>query len=525
MRFRRSRQRLNTLFPPSPNRAAETGAVLFYGLAALLVFAPLYWGGNRLLPLLLMELAALALLAGLARQPPVDWQPLSRPARIFLTLLFLLPLAQLLPVPMTVWASLPGRAFYAEALRLVGDGGASLDWRAISLIPAATEATWLALLPPLAVFLVAIHLSGPRVLVLALVFLGIATGEALLGLIQYGDGPNSLFRFGNTLMGDAASGTYTNRNHLAGLLEMALPVALALLAATVGHGMPPYSSRGRGRRKRTFRRWLARFSVARINQATLFGAMALAILLGLIFTRSRAGVSLAMLAILLCTTLFSARLGGRNAYGLMGTFTAIGIGLASLIGLAPIWSRFAYADPFEEGRWKVFDATVQAIGEFFPLGSGAGTFVDVLRRFHPAEFPGVTINRAHNDYLEWLLEFGLPAALLIAAWLIFYFRQWGRVWTRGDWTPFRFVQAGAGIGLLLMMLHTLVDFNLRIPANAVFAALLAAAFFHRWPDQEEERQTRHRRRKSANGGDREDKPSPPPSYPVPPENQINPFSL
>lgn len=513
------------MFASPANRAAETGAVLFYGLAALLVFAPLYWGGNRPLPLLFMELAALTLLVGLVGRLPVDWQPLSRPARIFLTLLFLLPLAQLLLAPMTVWASLPGRAFYAGALRLVGDGGAGLDWRAMSLIPAATEAAWLALLPPLAVFLVAIHLSGPRVLVLALVFLGIATGEALLGLIQYGDGPNSLFRFGNTLMGDAASGTYTNRNHLAGLLEMALPVALALLAATVGHGMPPYSSRGRGGRKRTFRQWLARFSVARINQATLFGAVALAILLGLIFTRSRAGVSLAMLAILLCTALFATRLGGRNAYGLMGTFTAVGIGLASLIGLAPIWSRFAYSDPIEDGRWKIFDATVQAIGEFFPLGSGAGTFVDVLRRFHPVDFPGVTINRAHNDYLEWLLEFGLLAALLIAAWLVFYFRQWGRVWTRGDWTPFRFVQAGAGIGLLLMMLHTLVDFNLRIPANAVFAALLAAAFFHRWPDQEEERQTRRRRRKSANGGDREDKPSPPPSHPVPPENQINPFSL
>ena len=47
------------------NCAAESGAVLFYGLAALLVFAPLYWGGNRPLPLLVMELAALALLVGL----------------------------------------------------------------------------------------------------------------------------------------------------------------------------------------------------------------------------------------------------------------------------------------------------------------------------------------------------------------------------------------------------------------------------------------------------------------------------
>ena len=70
----------------------------------------------------------------------------------------------------------------------------------------------------------------------------------------------------------------------------------------------------------------------------------------------------AMLGILLCTLMFSHRLGGRNVYGLMGTFTAVGVGLASLIGLAPVWTRFTLEDPLADGRWKVFDATVQAIG-------------------------------------------------------------------------------------------------------------------------------------------------------------------
>jgi O-antigen ligase len=144
-----------------------------------------------------------------------------------------------------------------------------------------------------------------------------------------------------------------------------------------------------------------------------------------------------------------------------------------------------------------------------------------MRRFHPADFPGVTINRAHNDYLEWLLEFGLIAGLLIAIWLILYFRQWGRVWKRGDWVPFRFAQAGAGIALLLLMLHTLVDFNLRIPANAVFAALLAAVFFHRAP---EERRSARRRQEPSGDANGAGKPVPPPSYAVPPENQTNPFA-
>ena len=506
--------------PAALNRATH-GAVLFYGLTGLLIFAPLYWGSNRPLPLLVMELAALALLVGVAGRAPTEGRALSWPLRTFLILLFLVPLAQLAPVPLTLWAGLPGRAFYAEALDLADTDRLGWSWRLISLIPAVTEAAWLALLPPLAVFVAVSRLNGPQVLKLVWVFLGIATGEALLGLMQYGSGAAGLLRFGMT--GNSASGTYANRNHLAGLLEMALPVALALLAATVGHGMPAHSRQSR--RKRTFRQWLARFSAARLNQTLIFSALALTILLGLVFTRSRTGVSLSMLGIVLCTALFATRLGGRNTYGLMGTFTAIGVGLASLIGLAPVWSRFAYTDPLEDGRWIIFDATLQAIGEFFPLGSGAGTFENVLRRFHPADFPGVTINHAHNDYLEWLLECGLPAGLLIVAGLILYFQQWGQVWKRGEWSLLRFVQAGAGIALLLMMLHSLVDFNLRIPANAVFTALLAGVFFHRWPEQMEERSAPSRQRKSTSGHERSNPTgTQPPTSTIPPENQVNPFA-
>ncbi|AUB83909.1 O-antigen ligase family protein [Candidatus Thiodictyon syntrophicum] len=159
---------------------------------------------------------------------------------------------------------------------------------------------------------------------------------------------------------------------------------------------------------------------------------------------------------------------------------------------------------------------MQAIGEFFPLGSGAGTFLDVLRRFHPLTMPGVTINRAHNDYLEWLLEFGLIAAVLVAVWLLFYLRQWGRVWQSGEWTRFRFVQAGAGTALLLMMLHTLVDYNLRVPANALFTAFLAGVFFH-----QPRRAAARRIRRPAAPGEKSGRA--PPVFAIPPENQNNPF--
>ncbi len=134
----------------------------------------------------------------------------------------------------------------------------------------------------------------------------------------------------------------------------------------------------------------------------------------------------------------------------------------------------------------------------------------------------MTIGEAPGRYLEWLLECGLIAGLLIAVWLLLYVRQWGWVWKRGEWTPFRFAQAGGGIALLLMMLHSLADFNLRIPANAVFTALLAAVFFHRSLEEERQRSSRRRvmfwrRQWEANRVLRR------PAL-FPPENQANPFA-
>ena len=506
---------------PSTIKIASEDVAFFYGLAGILVYAPLFLGAWRPLPMMILEFGSVALLflmmksalpPGCSANKQADSpRSLSNTSRLFLVSMVALPFVQLMPVPMGLWAELPGREFYANAILQVFADTTGLNWRAISLVPSVTESALLTLLPPLAVFLLAIRLDSERLQVLVLVFLGVAAADGLLGLVQYSHG----WKYGS------GTGTYNNRNHLAGLLEMALPVGLAWLAATVGHGSVRTESNRHGkphrRRKRTFRQWLARFSVERVHQTTVLAALSLAILLGLIFSRSRAGIALGMLGILCCTLIFSFRLGGRNAYGLAGTFTFVGIGIASIIGLTPVWSRFASTDLGEDGRWGIFDATVRAIGEFFPLGSGAGTFVEVMHRFHPLGFmQGLYINRAHNDYLEWVLEFGLMAVALIALWLMLYLRQWGRVWIRGEWTPFRFTQAGAGIALMLMMLHSLVDYNLRIPANAVFTAFLAGVFFHR---QSRERRTRvHRRDNTEEGAGNAQF-----DYSIPAENQRNPF--
>ena len=122
-------------------------ALVFFLLAALLVFAPLIKGGNRPFPLMVLELMALPLLAHAVWQPGF-LKHLSRPFMAALALLVLFPLLQWLPlVPAGLWPFLPDREIYAAATAEFGTAASSL--RAISLVPGATEAAWLAMLPAL----------------------------------------------------------------------------------------------------------------------------------------------------------------------------------------------------------------------------------------------------------------------------------------------------------------------------------------------------------------------------------------
>ena len=441
----------------------------------MLVFAPLIKGGNRPLPLLMLELAAILLLCLLLLGPGIK-QHFSRPLLIALGLLLALPLVQLLPIPESAWNWLAGHDFYAAALSAVGTAAGQ---RALSLIPQATESALLVLLVPVAVFLATVCTSEAQLKQLLKLFIGLAVLQAIIGLAQFGTGSLTVLWPSEGGSVSSAYGTYPNYDHFAGLLEMALPLALALLIAHIDFGKFGVP---RQQRRRTLRQRLSQLfsSGLRFNTVAIYSGAALAILLGLIFSRSRTGIALAMLGILLCALVFGSRVGGQRSNRLVSLFTVIGLALALEIGLAPVLARFADGGLVDNTRLSIYAATMQGIREFFPFGSGLGSFPAVFRRFQPGDVP-LFVNHAHNDYLEWLFEGGLAAAMLMLAFLALYVLRWRAIWPRGSgrWEAISFVRIAAGISLLLMGLHGLIDFNLHIPANAAFFAFIAGIFFHR----------------------------------------------
>ncbi len=455
---------------------------IFGILVLMLVFAPLFRAGNLPVPLLVLELLSLGVLTLMLMRPSELSQ--LNPAYLLLLLgIVLLPVLTLIPIPLSLWQQLPGRDAFSDIYSLLSVD-AEQARHTLTLVPNSTEAALWALLPPLVIFVATINQSRRNIFRLVYVVSGMAVFQSVLSLMQYGGSGGSFLYVSNEYGIKAAAGTYLNKDHLAGFLEMVFPVVLALLAATVGQ------HRFISRRSTSWRERLGFLNTLKGHQASVYAVIGILVVLCLVFTRSRAGIALTMLGLFLTLVVFARRLGGSNIYGTYGTVIALIIVLTVEIGLAPILDRFSQ-DPMEDLRWSIYETSLRGALESFPLGTGPGTYPEIYPYYQPPTIDAF-VNHAHNDYLEWVFDGGVFALILILAGLVMYALGWYRLWIEGRWRTFRYLQAGAGIGVFLLILHTLVDFNLHKPANAIYFAFFLAVFLKK---NTEERELKEKSRK------------------------------
>lgn len=109
------------------------------------------------------------------------------------------------------------------------------------------------------------------------------------------------------------------------------------------------------------------------------------------------------------------------------------------------------------------------VGEYAPFGSGFGTFAQAYRLHEDPDLVNwIHVNHVHNDYLELVVELGVPGALLLAAFLLWWAWRFFALWSSTGASPLARAATLVTLGLLL---HSLVDFPLRTAAlSALFAA-------------------------------------------------------
>lgn len=365
---------------------------------------------------------------------------------------------QLVPLPYPLWSTLPGRTFYAEIVRTLGLGE---SWRPLSMAPDLTLDAGLAALPALAGLLVAaaVPVRDRRLLLYALLALTLIS--VILGYAQVVggiDSPLRLYRITNT---DAMVGVFANRNHQALLLALAFPALFAIGSLQRDDA-----------------------ASARMVQALCF-LVGLLLALTILLLGSRAGVLLGVagttagLFIAVGVPRRSRRSRGARRLRLLvlGGGTAIGLGViaaATMLDRVPAIRRLIGSGSEDEIRIQLFGPMVEAAKAFLPLGAGFGTFDAVFRRFEPVELLRTSYqNQAHNEPLQLLIEGGLPAVALLAAFLLWWVTQAIRVWraprTSGGLTELlpRLGCAMTGIQLLA----SLGDYPLRTPLHGVIFAI------------------------------------------------------
>ena len=464
----------------SPRRKGLAAATASSTLLALLLLAVALFGGSArgdTASLILLRPLALILCVVAAARLDADAATRFRAQLAIAFAVVVLAVMHVVPLPSGLWSALPGRGIVTEIDQAARLGSV---WRPLTLDPWSGYNTLLSLSVPVAALCFAVTLEGPaRRRVLALV-IAIGLVSAVLGVMQFAAGPSSPFYFYRISSNGSAVGLLANRNHQGVFLGTLFPL-IAAYAATTFTSDP--RRRHDGRASGDARRWGA--------------AVVAAMLLPVVFaTSSRAGVASAAIGIsgamliawphfaaasratvrgvspktsLITRPWFRLSLIGLGALGFIA-FAVFAVGLSSGNAVDRLLAN-SNADP--ELRWPVWQVTLRAVSDYFPFGSGAGSFVSVFEMNEPhALLTPLYINHAHNDYLELLLEWGLAAPVLLAAGFFVLGRDAWSVW-RGDGTRAAVtIGRASSIAIAQFAFGSLFDYPLRTPLLAAIAVVL-----------------------------------------------------
>lgn len=407
------------------SRADALGQVVVRGASIVLLVAVLLFGRRgsfaRMRPILLLFLATAVLV-----------------------------LLQQIPLPPGLWQTLPGRRLIGEA---AAAGSFAQPWRPLAMVPGAAANAAASLIVPGCVLALMAGLSDDERQWLPGLFLALIAMSMLFALLQF-----SGVSFNNPLINDTpgqVSGSFANRNHLA------LFLALGCLVAPVWAFMERGQLRWRG-------------PVA-LGLVLLFALTILA-------SGSRTGLLLAVMA--LAIGLMLARRDIRRVLrhyprwlfpaliaaviGMIAAFVLVSFAVDRAISI----NRVLAVDPGQDMRARSLPTVLAMIGEYFPFGSGMGGFDPVFRMHESLPLLGLTyFNHAHNDWLEIVLDAGVPGLLLLLAAFLWWAWASVRAW-RGQ------RQALPKLGsamLLLVMIASIFDYPARTPM--IMAVIVVAGIW------------------------------------------------
>jgi hypothetical protein len=443
------------------------------GLHFLLVFTPLAFGTVQAWSAAVMEIAAFLVFALwlLLKFREGGSEPRLPRVAFFLLLLVAVVALQVAPLPRAVLSLLS-----PETVRLYDSfaPGGPRQWLCISLYPGATIEELFKLLAYAAVFVVVLDRCRSKERVLALVRTIVLMGcflsvFAFLQRMTWNGRLYWIYPVSERLQPstDYIWGPYVNHNHFAGYLEIAIPLCLGLIfyhALRISLPLQPSLLR-------TVQEIMRSDRYAAISGYFLAAVVMAGALLG---SLSRGGILGFAASVAVFVLLIRSRRSFRRRQFLLAAF---GVVVATAI-VAASWDRIEgrFGEIIEPDKIKRMDiwSDAAAIVRAFPLvGTGQGTFVSISPHFQ-TKHSTLLFEHAENDYLEQLTDTGLAGVSLLVMLMIIFFRDTVRNWRRCSRPSAKAVGAGGIAACVAIAVHSMTDFNMRIPANALLLTLVAA---------------------------------------------------
>ncbi|HXX81277.1 MAG TPA: O-antigen ligase family protein, partial [Thermodesulfovibrionales bacterium] len=354
-------------------------------------------------------------------------------------LLFSYPLFQLLPLPLSLLTVIHPKL--KEVVTL--SPNSPLMFHSISLYPFATEKEASRLFLCLAVFSMAAFgirdEDGTYKVMRSLVVFGFILG--VFALIQHATSNGKIYWFWSPISRNAflTFGPFVNRDHFAGFIGMIIPFSIGIT-----------------------------FMSRRLEKKVLYAFLGVGMAIALFFTLSRGGIISFFAGLLVFSTvLFTKGISKRKLIPIV-LFVLVLIAYLLFFGASPIIEKFAQSKESAGARVLAWQTTLSAFRDYPVFGSGFGTFQYIFKVYQP-EGLRLYWAHAHNDYLELLLELGIIGTVIA----IFFFLVVLRTIMTADWRG-RELYLGAALlsSITTIAVHSIVDFNLHIPSNALLFSLV-----------------------------------------------------
>ena len=427
------------------SRASQSilSAIVLYGTFGLLLFGPLAFGAVESWAIFTLEAGAALLFVLWA-----VWQAASGELRILGSPLFppMLAFEALILVQLV-----SGRTSYRYVT-----GSSALLYCAYGLI----------------CFLCVQSLRrGCQIEVLAWLISCYGAAMAMFALIQGVASNGKLYWLRTPRLGGWIYGPYVNHNHYAGLMEMLLPIPLV---AALAHSVPQPRRAAAG-------------IAAALMATTIF------------LSGSRGGMLAFAVEMAILGAVLIRRGSSRTVALTLGAFLVVVVGMLTWLGGGELTSRIASVRPDVRSdvsgamRLDIDRDGLQMFARKPVLGYGLGVFPTIYPQYR-SFYTNVFVNQAHNDYVQLLVEAG-ALGFAVMLWFLgisFY----GGIKKLNNWSkdPNGSVALAALLGITGILVHSFVDFNLQIPANAAlfYVLCVVAAMKPRFGTFSRVRTRRHR---------------------------------